>query len=63
MLMCVLLHFVICIVLRAHVIVVEVLYKINYYDYYHKFLIHQDQFRMTGKRKKEGLSGMVGTSG
>ena len=31
MLMCVLLQFLICTVLRAHIIVVEALYKINYY--------------------------------
>ena len=31
MLMCVLLHLLICTVLRAHITVVEVLYKINYY--------------------------------
>ena len=32
--MCVLLHLLICTVLRAHIIVVEALYKINYYYYY-----------------------------
>ena len=31
MLMCVLLHLLICTVLRAHTIVVEALYKTNYY--------------------------------
>jgi len=31
MLMCVLLHLLICTVIRAHIIVVEALYKINYY--------------------------------
>ena len=33
--MCVLLHLLICTVLRAHIIVVEALYKINYYYYYY----------------------------
>ena len=33
--MCVLLHLLICIALRAHIIVVEALYKINYYYYYY----------------------------
>ena len=32
--MCVLLHLLICTVLRAHIIVVEALYKINCYYYY-----------------------------
>ena len=32
--MCVLLHLLICTALRAHIIVVEALYKINYYYYY-----------------------------
>ena len=31
--MCVLLHLLICTVLRAHIIIVEALYKINYYYY------------------------------
>ena len=31
--MCVLLHLLICTALRAHIIVVEALYKINYYYY------------------------------
>ena len=34
-LMCVLLHLLICTVLRAHIIVVEALYKINYYYYWY----------------------------
>ena len=34
-LMCVLLHLLICTALRAHTIVVEALYKINYYYYYY----------------------------
>ena len=38
--MCVLLHLLICTALRAHIFVVEALYKINYYYYgitsYHK---------------------------
>ena len=33
--MCVLLHLLICTALRAHIIVVEALYKINYYYYYY----------------------------
>ena len=33
MLMCILLHLLICTALRAHIIVVEALYKINYYYY------------------------------
>ena len=33
--MCVLLHLLICTALRAHIIVVEALYKINYYNYYY----------------------------
>ena len=33
--MCVLLHLLICTALRVHIIVVEVLYKINYYYYYY----------------------------
>ena len=32
--MCVLLHLLICTALRAHIIVLEALYKINYYYYY-----------------------------
>ena len=32
--MCVLLHLLICTALRAHIIVAEALYKINYYYYY-----------------------------
>ena len=35
MLMCVLLHLFICAALRAHVIVAEALYKVNYYYYYY----------------------------
>ena len=35
--MCVLLHLLICTALRAHIIVVEALYKINYYYYYYLF--------------------------
>ena len=31
--MCVLLNLLICTALRAHIVVVEVLYKINYYYY------------------------------
>ena len=43
MLMCVLLHLFICATLRAHIIVVEALYKINsssyyYYHYYYSLL-------------------------
>ena len=35
--MCVLLHLLNCMALRAHIIVVEALYKIsNYYKYHHK---------------------------
>ena len=34
--MCALLHLLICTALRAHIIVVEALYKINYYYYYYK---------------------------
>ena len=52
-------RFVICTALRAHVIVVEVLYKINYYYYYHQFLIHQDRFRMTGKGKRLAIQGWL----
>ena len=33
--MCVLLHSLICTALRAHIIVVEALYKIIYYYYYY----------------------------
>ena len=33
-LMCVLLHLLICTALRAHISVVDALYKINYYYYY-----------------------------
>ena len=36
--MCVLLHLLICTALRAHIIVVEALYKINYYYYYIAFV-------------------------
>ena len=32
--MCVLLHFLICTALRVHLIVVEALYKINYYYHF-----------------------------
>ena len=35
--MCVLLHLLICTALRAHIIVVEALYKINYYYYYYYY--------------------------
>ena len=34
--MCVLLHLLICTALRAHIIVVKALYKINYYCYYYR---------------------------
>ena len=37
--MCVLLHLLICTALRAHIIVVEALYKINYYYYYYYYYL------------------------
>ena len=42
--MCVLLHLLICTALRAHIIVAEALYKINYYYYYYKTSANQTRF-------------------
>ena len=43
-LMCVLSHLLICTALRAHIIVVEALYKIKYYYYYYLSLSSKETF-------------------
>ena len=45
--MCVLLHLLICTALRAHVLVVEALYKINYYYYYYFHLYDEGTFHQS----------------
>ena len=54
--MCVLLHLLICTALRAHIIVVEALYKINYYYYY----LTDWTLSVTVKKKKKKKKNFVG---